>query len=370
MPTPWTRDLAADGLRLKAWLETKLVGAKDVVISELVAPAGSGFSNETLLFDLSWREGGEARREKMVVRIRPTGFQIFPDYDLARQFNAMRRLEATDVPVPRMLWLEEADTGILGAPFYVMRQVAGRVPPDQPPYHTGGWLTEISPEERRSIWLGGLESMARIHRLDYRVAGFGDLERPPLGATGLDRQLAEYERYHAWAARGREHPITEAAWEWLLANKPAGEPEGIVWGDARIGNIIFDGTRPAAVIDWEMVTLGSPEADLGWAIFLDRHHSEGLGVPRLEGFPSYEESVAFYAGVSGHSVKNLDYYQVFAGFRFSVIMMRIAQQLVFYELMPEEAGYAFERNNTVTQLLAKLLELPPPGEVTRSFAAS
>ncbi len=339
MPTPWKRDLVADGLRLKSWLEAKLPAATEVVMSELVAPGGSGFSNETLLFDLSWRESGENCIEKMVVRIQPTGYQVFPEYDLSRQFNAMSRLASTDVPVPQMFWLEEEDIEVLGAPFYVMKQVDGRVPPDQPPYHTGGWLTEISPEDRRAIWLGGLESMAKIHRLDYKATGFADLERPDLGATGLDRQLAEYEKYHAWAARGKAHATTEAAWEWLIANKPTGEPEGIVWGDARIGNIIFDGTRPAAVIDWEMVTLGSPEADVGWAVFLDRHHSEALGVPRLEGFPSYEESIAFYEEISGHAVKNLAYYQVFSGFRFSVIMMRIAQQLVYYELMPEDDGY-------------------------------
>jgi len=368
MPTPWKRNLEADGRRLKSWLEGRIVDATDVVMSELVAPTGSGFSNETLLFDLSWREGGETRSEKMVVRIQPTGFQVFPDYDLSRQFKAMSRLGETDVPVPQVFWIEEKDSSVLGAPFYVMKQVNGRVPSDQPPYHTGGWMTEISPDERAAIWLGGMESMAKIHRLDYKATGFADLERPDLGANGLDRELGEYEKFHTWAARGREHPITEFAWEWLNANKPTAEPQGLVWGDARIGNIIFDGTRPAAVIDWEMVTLASPEADVGWAIFLDRHHSEGLGVPRLDGFPSYADSVAYYEEISGHKVKNLDYYQIFCGFRFSVIMMRIAQQLVHYEIMPEDGGYAFECNNTVTQLLAKLLELPPPGETTGSFS--
>ena len=94
----------------------------------------------------------------------------------------------------------------------------------------------------------------------------------------------------------------------------------------------------------------------------------GISAPRLEGFPSYEESVAYYEEISGHTVKHLEYYQIFCGFRFSVIMMRIAQQLVHYELRDEEAGYAFECNNTVTQLLAKIMELPPPGEVTGSFS--
>ena len=81
----------------------------------------------------------------------------------------------------------------------------------------------------------------------------------------------------------------------------------LLWGDARIGNIIFDGTRPAAVLDWEMVTLGSPEMDLAWSIFLDRHHSEGMGLPRLEGFPSYEETVERYEALTGFEVQDLHY---------------------------------------------------------------
>ena len=147
-------------------------------------------------------------------------------------------------------------------------------------------MTEISPEERRKIWLGGFECMARIHRLDYRETGFDFLEQPQWGDTPLERQINQYKRYLEWAARGHAQPTAEAALEWLEKNKPQNEPTGIVWGDARIGNVIFsEGGAPAAVVDWEMVTLGSPETDFGWAIFVDRHHSEGLGLPRLEGFP-------------------------------------------------------------------------------------
>ena len=134
----------------------------------------------------------------------------------------------------------------------------------------------------------------------------------------------------------------------------------LVWGDARIGNIIFDGTRPAAVLDWEMVTLGSPEMDLAWSIFLDRHHSEGIETPRLEGFPSYEATVARYEALTGHRVRTCTTTRCFAGFRFAVIMCRIAQQMVTYGVMDEAGGRAFELDNTVTRLLAKLLDLPAP----------
>ena len=360
MPTMWQRDLEADRARLTPWLERHLPEATDVSIGDLVAPQSSGFSNETLLFDLEYTHAGTPRREPLVVRIEPKGEKVFPEYDLGLQFRTMQMLARTDVPVPRVYWIEENDRSILGGAFYVMRQVDGRVPTDQPPYHAGGWMTEASPAERAAIWWGGIEMLVRIHRLDYRALGFGFLEQPGAGKTPLDWQIAYYERYLEWAARGRAQPTAEAAFDWLKRHKPVGEPVVLNWGDARIGNIIFDGTTPAAVLDWEMVTLGSPEMDLGWSIFLDRHHSEGLEVPRLEGFPSYEETVERYEALSGHRVRHLHYYQVFAGFRFAVIMARIAQQMVTYGVMDEPSGREFELNNTVTRLLAKLLDLPAP----------
>ena len=368
MPTPWQRKLEEDGPKFESWLRRRL-GARDLALTPLVAPTSSGFSNETLLCEAAWTEGGEKRRESLVVRIQPTGYQVFPEYDMGLQFRTMQLLAETDVPVPRALWLETEDRSIFGAPFYVMAKVEGRVPTDQPPYHVGGWMTEVSPEERRAIFLGGFEMMARIHRLDLDRTGFGFLRRPELGPNGLAQELTYYQRYLEWAAAGREQPVAEAALAWLQRNAPSGEPEGLVWGDARIGNIIFAGTTPVAVLDWEMVTCGSPEKDIGWAVFLDRHHSEGLDAPRLAGFPSYDECLAHYQGLTGHRVKHLHYYQVFAGFRFSCVMMRIAQQLLHYGLMTKEQSRAMEIENTVTKLTAKLLELPPPSEyVAREIA--
>ena len=358
MPTPWQRDLEADGAKFVAWLREKLPAAKDLEVSPLVQPESSGFSNETLLFDLSFSDAGRHHSESLVIRVEPVGYRVFPEYDLHRQYRIMELLAPTDVPVPRMRWFEE-DPAIFGAPFFVMERVEGRVPEDRPPYHTGGWMTEISPEERRAIWLGGFEAMAKIHRLD---PGPFEFLRKPGDGSGLERELAYYERYLEWAARGLEQPIALAALEWLKKNLPAGEPETLVWGDARIGNVIFDGTKVASVLDWEMAALASPEMDIGWAVFLDRHHSESMGVPRLEGFPSFEESIAFYEEMSGHKVRHLFFYQVFTGFRFTVIMARIAQQMVHYGVMDEAAGRRMELDNTVTRLTAKLLDLPPPNE--------
>ena len=108
-----------------------------------------------------------------------------------------------------------------------------------------------------------------------------------------------------------------------------------------------------------MVTLGSPVQDLAWWLFVDRHHSEGIDAPRLPGFPSREQTVTRYTELTGTPIENLEYYEIFAGMRFGVIMIRLAQQMAKYDLLPEDSD--FETNNTVTRLLAKLLGLPQPG---------
>ena len=220
------------------------------------------------------------------MRIQPTGFAVFPEYDLRGQYDSMRLVAQTGLPVPRMRWLEVEDTSVFGAPFYVMskrRRPRGRGPTA---LHRGGLAEELAPADQARIWWGGIESLAAIHQLDWRALGFGFVDKPELGKTGLDQQLAYYESYLRWTARGKPQPIAEAAWSGCRRTSPSTSPT-TVWGDARIGNILFepDGTKVVAVLDWEMVAHGNGEEDLAWAIFLDRHHSEGIGLPRLPGLP-------------------------------------------------------------------------------------
>jgi aminoglycoside phosphotransferase (APT) family kinase protein len=359
MPAPEPRDLDLARKQLLEWLSGRLPGASDLRIENLRGPEATGFSSDTLMFDLHYQEDRQEQQRGLVARIKPTFYQVFPEYDLHRQFRVMQTLAPTAVPVPRVFW-EEDDESVLGAPFFVMELVKGRVPTDNPPYHLGGWVAEASDQEREALWWDGLRTLAEIHRLDYRELGLDFLQRPGGAATPLETELAYYEKYLEWAARGRAQPTTEAALQWIRANRPVDEPTGIAWGDARIGNMIFEDGRVSAVLDWEMVTLGSPMMDLGWWVFLDRHHSEGLESPRLAGFPSYEASLARYEEWSDVPVKHLEFYQVFAGFRFAVIMIRLAQQQMEYGGLPADTDY--ETNNIVTRLLARLLELPPPGD--------
>ena len=119
MPEPFARDLESTRLRLAHWLGSKLPTASHINISELVKPGASGFSSDTLIFDLSYREGGETRSRKAVIRIEPdpAAFRVFPFYDVGTQFELMKALgEKSDVPVPQMLW-RESESAILGSRY-------------------------------------------------------------------------------------------------------------------------------------------------------------------------------------------------------------------------------------------------------------
>ena len=370
--------LEATRARFAEWLATKLPLATGIAVGPLTRPMSTGFSNDTLFADIAWRQDGAARSLAAVVRLEPGGATVFPGYDLAAQFRIMEILGGTDVPVPRTFWLED-DGGVLGAPFYVMERVDGRIPTDTPPYHVGGWMTEISPEERTSMWWSGVEALARIHRLDPTVLDFlaptppGRAALPSLAtgartaalvtrdgapattATGaLERQLEYYERYVAWAGEGRPQPTCDAALEWLVAHRPRDRGEtGLCWGDARLGNMIFRDGRCVAVLDWEMAALGDPEQDLAWWLYFDRHHSEGCDADRLAGIPTREETVGRYREWTGRAVRDLEYYEIFAAFRFAAIMIRVAHQLVARGILTPDSD--FETNNTATRLLAKML---------------
>jgi aminoglycoside phosphotransferase (APT) family kinase protein len=343
MPVP-QRDLQLTRERLAEWFATQLPDAENLELSELSGPGATGFSSDTLIFDLTWTEGGRQQQRELVARVEPSGLRVFPEYDLDLQFRVLRLLgEKTEVPVPRVLW-EEPRGVVLDKPFFVMERVEGRVPPDSPPYHAEGWVAEIAPEERAALWWSGVETLARIHRLDWRELGLAVVGEPPGGATPLEHHLAEIERYMEWVGEGRELSTCAAALDWLKRNRPREkEPVAFCWGDSRLGNMLFH----------------SPEEDFAWWLFFDRHHSEGCEVPRLPGFPSREETVDRYQAWVGREVKHLDYYEIFAAFRFTLIMVRVAQQLKAYELLPADSD--FEVNNTSSRLLARMLELAPPG---------
>jgi aminoglycoside phosphotransferase (APT) family kinase protein len=361
MGIPEQRDLTKAREVFAKWLGTRLPGATDIEVGEMASPSSSGFSNETLLLDASWTEGGQRRTDGLVIRVKPTRHTVFMESEFEAQFKVMSALrEHTDVPLPPMRWFEE-DESWLGAPFYVMGKLDGAAPADSPPYTMQGFLYDGTPDQQATLWTTGIEAMAKVHNADWRALGFDFLDKPERGKTGLDQQLAYYLESYDWARQGNEQPVAQAALDWILANRPDddGRPVGLVWGDSRIGNILFQDFRPVAVLDWEMVTLGDPQEDLAWWIFLDKHMAEGISLPRLPGFPSYDDTVAQWESLTGRTADHLFFYEVFAGFRFAVVMIRLAQLAIDFELLPP--GNDMATNNIVTRLLASMLDLPAPG---------
>lgn len=352
-PTPLVEDIDGTRRKLEAWFTERLQSEGPVSIAELKIPEATGMSNVTLLFDIDYEKDGVKHNEACVGRLQPQiAKPVFPEYDLSIQYRAMDIVgRKTDVPAPELMGLE-LDESVLGTGFYIMKKAEGRVPPDMPPYNMDGWmLHDIGPEQRRSLWNAGVETMARLHRQtrDYRSLGFDFLERPQLGDNPLKQQLAYWEHYRDWSLDGAEHRISGPALEWLKANQPAQEEFGLCWGDSRIGNMLFseDCKRVTAVLDWEMITLGNPCQDIAWWNYLDRFFADGLGMPRLEGLPGYDDTVALWEEHSGFSAEHIKYYEVFAGLRYGMIMSRI----MFAQGQTDQI-----QENFATNMLAKVME--------------
>lgn len=345
---------------LTDWLSTKLSRAQDVQVSGLEVPAASGFSNETVFFDASWREAGSVRGQRMGARLQADTPGLYPEYDIAVQFGVMQALQrGSDVAVPRVLWIEH-DPLVLGVPFFVMERLAGRVPADDPPFTATGWVLDLAPEDRARLADNGLRELVKLHALDIDELGLSFLERPELGHTPLEQELAFYRSYYRWAAEGQPHPVIESAFTWLSNNQPTEHgPVVLSWGDARIGNMMFaDDLSVVGVFDWEMASLARPEQDLGWWLFMHRHHTQGFGLPHPQGFPTREQVIARYEDLAGRRVADIEYYEALAALRGSVIMVRLARMMIDAGLLPADSGMA--HNNGSSRILADLLGLPAP----------
>src|SRR5262249_10864885 len=145
---------------------------------------------------------------------------------------------------------------ILGSAFYVMNKTDGVIPSEVPPYHAFGLCFDATPARRAALWWSGVETLARIHRLDWQRLGLSFLGEPGDGTRPLDRQLAYQERYLSWTRGNTPQPVLEAALTWLKRNRFAPERVALCWGDSRMPNMIFRNDQVAAVLDWEMAFIG------------------------------------------------------------------------------------------------------------------
>lgn len=328
---PVTGQLQPEELQalLEPWMARQMPDARRVRVTEVTIPQGSGFSNETFLVDARWSDGHGDHEVELVVRSQAQEHQIFPEPDLIeQQFRTMSLLgRHTDVPVPRMRWAEP-DPALLGRPFFVMDRLHGDVAADNPPYTTEGFVIDMDPQRRRTWHRNGLEVMTRIHRVDWRAVGFGYLDRRHHGALGPEQRRGYLDHYQRWATGGRAHPAITPAWEWLTAHWPDDDAHvELCWGDARPGNLMFGGVDVVGVFDWEMVSLGNGESDLGWWLFLQRYHTDGTGVPLPEGLLDRAETIAQWERLRGRAAIHVDFYERLAGFQFCLVMVRLAESM-------------------------------------------
>jgi aminoglycoside phosphotransferase (APT) family kinase protein len=351
------RDPAEVAEVLTRWLAATSVGGDPLEVFDVQAPGSNGFSNETILCRTR-SAGGEERR--LVVRVAPTRHLLFLDAQFSTQYRVMRTLAegGTGIPLPNLGPYED-DPQYLGVPFFTMDHVEGLVPADNLPYTMDGWVKEATPEQQETLWWSGIDALASVHRTDWRRLGLDWLGDPSRGEPGLEQQLSYYRAFLDWAGPGLHVPVLESTWQWLVDHRPPEDGDVVIsWGDSRIGNMIWQDFRCAAVLDWEMASLAQPELDLGWWLYFDRQFSEGLDVPRPPGFPSHEATIERYAELMGRPMRDLFYYEVFAGFRFAVVMLRLSDLLVGSSILPEDSDMG--TNNLATQFLAKLLDLDPP----------
>ena len=356
MPKPQERNEEETKVIFQSWLEKKLNNVSNIQLEVLGGPENTGFSNETLSFNVSYTEGGQDTSKGMVLRFYPEGFFVFPDYDIHKQFLIMQKLSAHNIKVPNVLWYEESDE-VFGTSFYVMEMAKGDAPSDNPPFHQEGWVVESSEEVREKIWWGWVEEMSKVHQVDISTGEYDFLNRPELAENYLDQELNYYFNFHDWAMEGETHPIADQARQWLKEHKPDPKQASIIWGDSRCANIMYlpDG-QISAVLDWEMASLGDPCMDLAWGIAIDDCNSTGAGVERLRGFPGPVATIAKWEALTGLSSDNFDYYYILALYKFTVIMIRVIRKLEHYEIMP--VGLNAHINNHVTPTLeSKLKEL-------------
>ena len=272
-----------------------------------------------------------------------------------RVLDALARLGSVPVPTPR--WLE-TDTGVLGHPFLVMDKVAGTVPTGSPSIHAAGWLAERSPAELGAAWDSALAAVASVTAVDWptHLAFLGD----GVYGTTLAARMAHLGEWYRWSVGDREYPTTDAALAWLLGELPAdtGEPV-LCWGDARLGNTMFgaDG-RVAALLDWELASIGPAGIDLGWWLAFDEFTTRAHGIDPLPGYPDRAATIDRYQQLTGRTIEHVRWYEVFCAWVLTVTVIRMADiGVAAGRLSPDNR---MGQGNLTAQMLAGWLDLPMP----------
>ena len=295
-----------DEAKVTPWLEANVEGLVGPVRYTLIA---GGHSNLTYRVD-------DAAGGAFVLRRPPLGQVLATAHDMGREHRIISALGPTRVPVaPALAFCD--DPAVNGAPFYVMRFVEGHILRD-----ATSAAAVLTPAQRRTAGESLVDVMAEIHAVDPDAVGLGDLGRKE---GYIERQLKRWYRQFE-QSKLREVPDVDEVHELLLRNIPEQGPATIVHGDYRLDNcMVDDDGHVAAVLDWEICTLGDPMADLGllcvyWTDPEDEGAALGVSATTLEGFPRRAELVARYAERSGRDVSSVGYYTAFGYWKLACIV--------------------------------------------------
>jgi aminoglycoside phosphotransferase (APT) family kinase protein len=305
-----TTPTIADVEALTAWMDGQGLGAGAPLEHRFLT---GGTQNE--LYEL--------RRGDLhcAMRIPPANAPKDRDNGILREWRIIDALTGTDVPHTEAIAVC-TDASVLGRTFYLMGFVDGWSPMDT----RGQWPAPFAADHaaRRGLAFQLVEGIARLSRVDWQAKGLQDLGRPDgFHDRQVDRWTAFLERI-----KGRELPGFDEAAGWLRAHKPIDYIPGIMHGDYQFANVMFRHGAPArlaAIVDWEMGTVGDPKLDLGWVVHMwpeDTSEGEGGvgGYVDMTGMPSRREVLDHYAMVSGRQVDDVDYYCVLAKWKLAVVL--------------------------------------------------
>ncbi|RAG82400.1 phosphotransferase family protein [Streptacidiphilus pinicola] len=290
--------------RLGAWLAAEVPRAGSRLSARLLTGGKSNLTYEVTDGVETW-----------IVRRPPLGHVLATAHDMAREYRVMSALHATDVPVPRT-YAFCADPDVLGAAFYVMERIDGR------PYRYAAELAPLGPERTRALSEGLVDTLAALHAVDPAAVGLGDFGR----VEGfLGRQVSRWKK-QLDASWTRDLPAADELYARLTAEVPTESAAGIVHGDYRLDNVLADAQdRPAAVIDWEMATLGDPLTDLALMVVYGRlgavmPKNSVVDVACAPGFLTEDELVARYAAHSERDLSRFGFYLGLASFKLAAIL--------------------------------------------------
>nr|WP_322762823.1 phosphotransferase family protein [Frankia sp. Cr2] len=296
--------------RLAAWMDENDLPGKGEPLEHRFLSGGT--QNE--IYEL---RRGETR---CVIRIPPQNAPADRDEGILREWRIIEALDGTDVPHTEAV-ARCADTSVLGRTFYLMGFVDGWSPIGRETW-PAPFDTDL--DARAGLGYQLAEGIALLSKVDWAAKGLHDLGRPDgFHERQVDRWTNFFERI-----KGRELEGMDVASAWLRAHRPIDYIPGLMHGDYQFANVMFADGAPAtlaAVVDWEMGTVGDPKIDLGWMIQSWPEDTMAEAASKasyvdLRGMPGRSQVLAHYAEVSGRQVDDIDYYIILAKWKLAIVL--------------------------------------------------